>query len=91
MVAISTRKSGRTKPHWMQNRAGWAAHGMVGFDMAKAYETLGVPEADYRVEAAIAVGRQADTSVLPEALQGREAPSPRVPAASFIMEGHFKV
>ena len=72
-------------------RSGWAAHGMVGFGMAKAYETLGVPEADYRVEAAIAVGRQADKSVLPEALQGREAPSPRVPAASFIMEGHFKV
>ena len=72
-------------------RGGWAAHGMVGFDMAKAYETLGVPEADYRVEAAIAVGRQADRSVLPEALQDREAPSPRVPAASFIMEGHFKV
>ena len=72
-------------------RSGWAAHGMVGFDMAKAYETLGVPEADYRIEAAIAVGRQADKSVLPEALQGREAASPRTPAASFIMEGHFKV
>lgn len=72
-------------------RGGWAAHGMVGFDMAKAYETLGVPEADYRVEAAIAVGRQADKSVLPEAFQSREAASPRNPAAGFIMEGRFKV
>ena len=69
---------------------GWASHGMVGFDMAKAYETLGVPEADYRVEAAIAVGRQADKATLPEAFQAREAASPRNPTSSFVMEGRFK-
>ena len=72
------------------SRMGWAAHGMVGFDMAKSYEALGVPEADYRVEAAIAVGRRADPSVLDEAFRARETPSPRNPVESFAFEGAFK-
>jgi len=70
-------------------RMGWHVHGMVGFDMARAVSELHVPEG-YRVEAAYAVGRQADKSKLPEALAAREAPSPRMPVASFAMEGGFK-
>ncbi|HEX4197357.1 MAG TPA: nitroreductase family protein [Caulobacteraceae bacterium] len=69
---------------------GLAAHGMTGFDPERAYEELGVPEADYRIEAAVAVGRPADKSVLPEAYQAREAPSLRAPAAGFVFEGRFK-
>jgi nitroreductase len=72
------------------HRAGWAAHGMAGFDVARSYEVLGVDEADYQVEAAIAVGRQADPSVLDEAFRAREVPSHRNPIASFAFEGVFK-
>ena len=46
-------------------RSGWAAHGMAGFDVSRTAAELGVP-ADYRVEAAIAIGRPGDKSLLPE-------------------------
>ena len=68
---------------------GWAAHGMTGFDHERCYEALGVPRDDYRVEAAVAVGRVADKSVLPESYQARETPSHREPAASLAFEGRF--
>jgi nitroreductase len=70
-------------------RMGWQVHGMVGFDMDRAFSELNVPSG-FRVEAAYAVGRQADKSKLPEALQAREMPSPRVPLTTFVMEGGFK-
>jgi nitroreductase len=70
-------------------RSGWAVHGMAGFDMPRAAVELGVPSS-CRVEAAIAIGRQGDKSVLPEALQGREKPSDRLPLAQLVMEGRFK-
>ena len=69
---------------------GWAAHGMTGFDPARAYEVLEVPEADYRIEAAVALGRPADKSVLPEAYQARETPSHRDPMAGKLFEGQFQ-
>lgn len=69
---------------------GWAAHGMAGFEMDKAYPALGVPEDQYRIEAAIAVGRPADKETLDEPYRSREAPSPRNPAASFAFEGRFR-
>jgi len=68
---------------------GWAAHGMTGFDHTAAYGALGVPEADYRIEAAFALGRPADKSVLPEAYQGRETPSCRDAMAGKVFEGRF--
>jgi nitroreductase len=70
-------------------RSGWATHGMVDFDMPRAATELGVPP-DYRVEAAIAIGRRGDKSVLPEALQAREQPSDRLPLAQIVSEGRFK-
>ncbi len=70
-------------------RSGWAAHGMAGFDMPRAAVELGVPSG-YRVEAAIAIGRRGDKSVLPEALQAREMPSDRLPLAQIVSEGRFK-
>ena len=72
------------------HRMGWAAHGMAGFDVAKSYEALGVPEADYCVEAAIAVGRATDASVLDEPFRAREVPSHRNPVASIAFEGTFR-
>jgi nitroreductase len=68
---------------------GWAAHGMGGFHVDKAHEALGAPEADYRIEAAIAIGRATDASVLPEAYRAREVPSGREPVESFVFEGRL--
>jgi nitroreductase len=69
-------------------RSGWAAHGMAGFDVARTASELGVP-AGYRVEAAIAIGRPGDKSLLPEVLRARELPSDRLPLAQLVMEGKF--
>jgi nitroreductase len=69
-------------------RMGWNVHGMVGFDMDRAFAELNVPKG-YRVEAAYAVGKRGDKATLPEALQAREAPSPRKPVAEIAMEGGF--
>lgn len=69
-------------------RSGWYAHGMAGFDMERAVTELNIP-ADYRVEAALAIGRQADKSILPEALQKREYPSSRQELETIVFEGGF--
>jgi nitroreductase len=69
---------------------GWAAHGMTGFDHERCYAALNVTRDDYRVEAALAVGRVADKSVLPESYQAREAPSAREPVAGLVFEGRFR-
>lgn len=67
---------------------GWHAHAMVGLDLARAAVELGVPDG-YRVEAAIAIGRQGDRSTLAESLQGLEQPNGRNPVSSFAFEGEF--
>ncbi len=68
--------------------SGWAAHGIGGLDREKARETLGIP-AGFAVQAAVAIGRRGDKSVLPEALQVREQPSPRLPLSQLAAEGRF--
>lgn len=74
----------------LQARAlGLYAHAMAGFDQSRAYTELGVPEPDYEAMAAIAVGVHGDPADLPEPLRAREAPSDRVPAASFVHRGRF--
>jgi nitroreductase len=69
-------------------RSGWAAHGMAGFDVSRTAAELGVPM-DYRVEAAIAIGRRGDKSLLPESLRAREEPSGRLPLSQLVCEGRF--
>jgi nitroreductase len=69
--------------------SGWAAHGMAGFDRERAAAELGVPDG-YRVEAAIAIGKQGDKSLLPESFQAREQPSDRVALRQLVGEGSFK-
>lgn len=68
---------------------GWASHAMGGFVPEKAHAATGAPESDYRIEAAIAVGRLADRSTLSEALQAREVPSGRGPVSGFVFEGRI--
>jgi nitroreductase len=70
-------------------RMGWSTHGMVGFDLDRAFSELGFSEG-YRVEVAIAVGRKGDKGQLPEMLAAREAPSDRKPLAELVFEGKFK-
>lgn len=69
--------------------SGWQAHGMAGIDREKARVDLQVPEG-FAVEAAVAIGRIGDKSILPEALQAREVFSPRQPLANIAAEGSFK-
>lgn len=69
-------------------RMGWFTHGMVGFDMDRAFAELGFTEG-YRVEMAFAVGRQGPKENLPEFLQGREMPSNREALSSRVFEGKF--
>jgi nitroreductase len=69
---------------------GWAAHAMGGFHVDKAHEAVGAPEADYRIEAALAIGRPTDASVLPESYRAREVPSGREPLAGFVFEGRLR-
>lgn len=66
----------------------WHAHGIGGFDVERARAELGVP-ADYHIDAAIAVGRRGDKSVLPEQFHASEIPNGRKPVTDIIQEGGF--
>lgn len=69
-------------------RSGWHAHAMVGFDHARAATELNVPDG-FRVEAAVAIGRKADPSTLPEKLAAREVRSQRNKLSDIALEGGF--
>ena len=75
-----------SRSHSFDAGAGWMS--IVGVDFDAAFATLAVPEG-YRIEAAIAIGRQGDKSILPEALQARETPNDRKPVGEFAFEGSF--
>ena len=67
---------------------GYHAHGMSGVDFARAHHELAVPER-FRVEAAVAIGKMGDKSLLPDSLQAREAPSTRKPLSQLVFRGRF--
>ncbi len=69
-------------------RLGWHTHGMVGLDMPRAAAELGVPDG-YRVEMAIAIGKQGDRETLADNFKAMEQPNGRNPVASFAFEGTF--
>ena len=69
-------------------KMGWYVHGMVGFDIERAFTELNVPQG-YRVEAAYAIGKLGDKSKLPDMLQAREQPSPRLKLTELAFEGGF--
>ena len=68
---------------------GLYTHAMAGFDTARAYSELGVDEAQYEAQAAIAVGAIGDPSTLPEKFREREVPSGRHPQSNFVFHGRF--
>ncbi|MBV9867578.1 MAG: nitroreductase family protein [Abitibacteriaceae bacterium] len=68
---------------------GLITHGMAGFDRDAARAALNVPQ-DYDPVAVLAIGRHGDKALLPEAVQQREVPSGRRPAAESVMEGGFQ-
>ena len=69
-------------------RMGYQAHGMAGIDYEKSRKSLQVPER-YRIEIAIAIGRRADATNLPEDLRERETPSSRRPLQELAFAGAF--
>ena len=69
-------------------RSGWRAHAMAGFSHERARAELNVP-AHYRIEAAVAIGRQGDPSTLTGKLQDREVPSTREALSAITLEGGF--
>lgn len=68
---------------------GYHAHGMVGFDLEKARTELAVPDG-FRIEAAVAIGKQGDPASLPDALREREVPSDRKPLDEIAYPGNFR-
>lgn len=69
-------------------RLGWSAHGIGGFDKDAAAKLLNIPD-QYEVQLAIAIGRRGDKATLPDALQAREAPTPRRSVRELVAEGQF--
>ncbi|MGC6400284.1 nitroreductase family protein [Sphingomonas sp. FW199] len=69
-------------------RSGLFAHGMTGFDEARARGALQLPD-EYRIEAAAAIGRIGDPSDLPEGLRSRELPSSRKPLSDLVYRDAF--
>jgi nitroreductase len=70
-------------------RLGYHSHAMTGIEFDKARAELAVPDR-FRIEAAVAIGRIGDKSILPEALQARETPSGRNDISAFVNAGNFK-
>jgi hypothetical protein len=68
--------------------SGLRAHGIIGIDMARTRRELNVPD-HFRIEAAIAIGRQAPIETLEDGLQRKEHPSVREPLSVIALEGGF--
>jgi nitroreductase len=64
------------------------AHGMEGFDYARARTMLKVPR-DFQIEAMAAIGRPGKTDALPSGLQERETPNDRRKLTETIFEGAY--
>lgn len=67
---------------------GYHVHGMTGIDFDRAVTELRIP-ADYRLEAAVAIGRIGSPDALPDGLREREFPSGRRPLAETVRPGRF--
>lgn len=67
---------------------GYRAHAMTGVDFEAAARELRVP-AGYRVEAAVAIGKQTSPDHLAPALRDREGPSRRKPLSKVAFKGRF--
>jgi len=67
---------------------GYQAHAMAGIDLARARESLNVPD-NFCIQIIIAIGKQADPARLPEDLRKREMPSDRLPLEKIAFAGGF--
>jgi nitroreductase len=67
-------------------KLGLYAHAMAGFNIDKAYETLGVSREEFHVMAAVAVGRLGEADALPDDLRAMEAPNTRKPHADVATD-----
>lgn len=67
---------------------GWHTHGIGGFDHDLARRDLKIPN-DFEIHAVIAIGKQADKSLLPPELQERETPNKRLDLRELALEGGF--
>jgi nitroreductase len=70
------------------SRRGLVAHGMQGFDYARAKSELHIPD-EFEVHAMVAVGRRGNPEKLPEALREREKPNDRRPLSEIVFDGTF--
>ena len=68
---------------------GYHAHGMTGLEFDKARAELGLPD-DFRLEAAVAIGKRDAPERLPEGLRGGEVPSPRKPVGEIAFAGNYQ-
>lgn len=69
-------------------RLGYMTHAMAGVELDRIRTELKVPSG-YSPQIAIAIGKQADKSILPERLREREVPNARMPQKDFVFEGGF--
>ncbi len=67
---------------------GLVAHAMGGFDPARTAAAIALP-ADHALHAVVAVGYRGEAATLPEMLQAREAPSPRLALSAIAKRGSF--
>jgi nitroreductase len=68
---------------------GYHSHGMAGVHFKEAAQGLGVPD-NFRLEAAIALGRQGDPAILTASQRAREIPSDRKPRDEIAYPGNFR-
>ena len=68
-------------------RLGLYAHAMAGFDVKKAHSILNLPDDEYEVMAAIAVGYRGSASLLNVDMSAMESPNGRKPLNDVAGEG----
>lgn len=103
LVASRTRFEYNDKPsitHAFDAGAAWqnlaleatrrelVAHGMEGFDYARAKTELSIPD-NFEVHAMIAIGRRAPAENLPEKYRAMEQPTSRRPLKEIMFQGAF--
>lgn len=67
----------------------YVVHTMAGINFEKTRDELGIPER-FRIEVAMAIGKQAEPAMLPETLAEREVPSSRYPVEEISFAGAFQ-
>lgn len=66
-------------------KLGFYTHAMAGFDPLKVYQITNVSSEQYEMVAAVAIGKRADASGLPDPLKAYENPTPRKPVKELLL------